>query len=289
MTLWKIIILIPVMLMLGCGSGSDDGDMSDDISDETGVVNAVVLNYDIRVDNLPLVGPQAERLKLTIFKHLVRYEGTVEISVGDEKRLVNRISIFNFMDNSQAVISDRDSSYKMIYFKSDPHAGSDSDSLDYIRINKSDELSEINGFSDCYMLKLTPMKKSSRPGVFNDSTPILKGKMWVKGDYSDKEPILNYYKMLGDNQRSQGFNGLEIWRVFDQFGVPNEVILDILNSVDGLIVHGDFTCTMYSLGKKANVAIGLSLTDVTVKRIPGEELRIPDGYVNIYEKDIQSE
>jgi hypothetical protein len=277
MVYWKLIFIIPIVFVLSCGSGSDDEGTISDLDEETGVVNAVVLDYSIHVDNLPLVGPQSEKLKLVIFKDRVKYNGTAEVSIGDETQFIKRASLLDSKSKDQIFINDDDSSYKIISFDKSTYFYVNDDSVEYIQIEKLDELTEIDGFSNCKKVKLRPYNRKSISGSA-DSTPVLKGEIWVKQDYANVEPIMRYYENQQSFFRSSDYGGLEIWRVFKQLGLPNEVILDILEAIDGLLVRGEFTCTLYSLGKKANVTISLSLTDVAVKRIPGEELRIPEGY-----------
>jgi len=284
--------LLPILLFLSCG-GNGDGERRDVAEKaEAVLVDAVILDYNIRVENIPLIGPQTELLTLTISEHGVKYEGKAEIQVADELKEVKRASFLDFRDGSLAVLDYKDSSYLLSFL--DTVKTDENDSLrememsgeDYaIQLVPTEEVQTIMDFNDCHQINLKPVDFVDKQGISSDSVPVLKGHMWLKSGFASDELIGNYYSILAKYYDNPGFEGLEIWRVFKKLGVPRRAISGILRDLEALIIEGDFVCRMYSLGKKANVSIKLTLTDIMEDKVPATLFQIPAEFKPAFGKE----
>jgi hypothetical protein len=104
MSILKYAGLALILPILACGSNGGGRDGSQGDQKETESVQAVLIDYQIEVDNIPLVGPQSEAVELTISDQAVKYIGLAEISVGDEIKKIRHSSILDFSDTSQVCL-----------------------------------------------------------------------------------------------------------------------------------------------------------------------------------------
>lgn len=282
MRYFKIFILFLLAQFIGCGAERAEEQENGSQGLQSGHLGAVIANYEIRIDNIPLVEPQTERVELTLSEYGVKYEGRAEITVAGEKKVTRRASILNFKDSSLAFFNLQDSTYTLSFFNpaypqddsadTDPDTASGLGSGYSLSLMASQEREQVGAFENCVKYDLL----SSGPRW--DSIPSLKGHLWVKPDYTAAPILQNYYRALAAYFGDPKFKGLEIWRVFNKLGIPGEALSGILMDIDGLIVRGEFTCQMFSLGKRANVSIKLELKDLIERRIPLSTFGIPSEY-----------
>jgi len=288
MRLFGLFTLLLIGQFIACGTERKEGQDSGKQTPEAGHLRALVLSYEIRVDNIPLVEPQTEALELTISEYGVKYDGSVEITVAGEKMAARRASIFNFVDSSLAVLNLRDSTYTLSFYNPAAPRGDSADgrpdtdtesSPGYIlKLTASGEQEQIGAYANCVRMDLVSSGLSGRDKSGQDSIPRLKGQLWIEPQHSSGPILNNYYRTLAGYFSDPKFEGLEIWRVFNKLGIPGTALAGILKDVDGLIVRGEFTCHMFSLGKRANVSIKLELKDLIEKRIPLSAFKIPSEY-----------
>ncbi len=288
MRLFGLFALLLLWQFIACGAEREEGQENGDQAQQSGHLGAVVLTYEIRVDDIPLVEPQTETVELTISENGVKYDGSVEITVAGEKKVIKRASIFNFADSSLALLNLRDSTYTLSFYNPtaprgvageiQPDTLAESGPGYSLQLKASEEREQIGAYENCLRMDLLSSGPNAggRPG--RDSIPRLKGQLWIKPDYVLAPLLKNYYRTLAEYFDDSKFEGLEIWRVFNKLGIPGTALAEILDDIDGLIVRGEFTCQMFSLGKRANVSIKLELRDLVEQRIPLSALEIPLEY-----------
>jgi len=222
---------------------------------------------------------------LYVSENKVRYEGVAEVNVADEVRSIERSSILDFSDNSQAFLNTDDSSYILAFYEFEDNPGNTESAPDAqavsnsrIRIAKSDETKSIGDFPNCRKLRIinTPDKAKSSSG--RDSTPVISGEIWL-AEEKETEPLVgNYYQELSAYLNDGKFPGLELWRVLKTLDVPVEVIRTVLQSLEGVIVRADLEVERYSLGKKARIKIEVELENLEERRIARNKLEIPPEF-----------
>jgi hypothetical protein len=288
MRLIGIFALFLLWQFIACGTERKEDQDSGDQTLEAGHLRALVLSYEIRVDDIPLMEPQTEALELTISDYGVKYDGSVEITMAGEKKVARRASIFNFADSSLTLLNLQDSTYTLFFYNP---ATPESDLVDgqpdtnsglspgyRLKLTASTEQKQIGTYANCVRMDLVSSRSTGPGKSGQDSIPRLNGQLWIEPQYSSGPILNNYYRTLASYFSDPNFEGLEIWRVFSKLGIPGTALAGILKDVDGLIVSGEFTCQMFSLGKRANVSIKLELKDLSEKRIPLSAFKIPSEY-----------
>ncbi len=291
MSILKYAGLALILPILACGSNGGDRDGKNGDQKESESVQAVLIKYQIEVDNIPLVGPQSEAVELTISDQAVTYSGLAEISVGDEIKKIRHSSILDFSDTSQTFINTADSTYSVDFLKlpaaeqalSEKDENMPSKSGYVINLTSADETENIGPLAGCRKFNVRSAKGAGL--TKSDSIPSLRGEIWIYGGDDVKDMILNYYKTQAGFFRDQSFEGLGLWGVLARLGIPRQGLIGFMDSLSGLVAKADLDVELYSLGKKANISIRADISDFERKRLPGSYFKAPPEYKPVYGRE----
>jgi hypothetical protein len=291
MSILKYAGLALILPILACGSNGGDGNGKNGDQKESESVQAVLIKYQIEVDNIPLVGPQSEAVELTISDRAVKYIGLAEISVGDEIKKIRHFSILDFSDTSQTFINSADSTYSVNFLKfpdaeeasSEKEENIPSKSGYLINMTSADETKNIGPLAGCRKFNVRSAKGAGL--TKSDSIPSLRGEIWIYGGDDVSDMILNYYKTQARFFRDQSFEGLGLWGVLGRLGIPRQGLIGFMDQLSGFVAKADLNVELYSLGKKANISIKADISDFERKRLPGTYFAAPPEYKPVYGRE----
>lgn len=286
MSALKIFIITILLLGCACGSGSDETSEVSSGSDESDRLNCFQLQYLIKIDDIPLTGPQSEEYTLLLADNFSRYDGVLEVMVGDDITQMERSTYLRFRDTSQVFLYSVDNSYDIkIYAPQslfDSSADQDSDfsnrPVSRLRFTKTEQFENIGDFGECQKWLVRTKTQKTRYGQAVDSTPTLSGEIWIREESSASSQAIRYYSKISEYLGDDTFDGIELWRVLKKLDIPVQDLKQILDNLNGLIVKADLSCKRYSLGRKAKISVFMNLSDMHEERVASELFGIPDEY-----------
>lgn len=278
-----IAILISIgLLCLACGSGNQDAKKNNPAVDDSSLVEGIHFKYTIQVDNIPLVGPQSEKIDLYLTSGLTRSDGMVEVSVADEIKKIYRSSIINFEDYRRTTLNHEDSTYLTEFYNVNGQKEDNPDSLaadlpklNKVSITRTDQLEDMAGFGSC---RKWTVRTSRAKNIRADSIPALSGSLWIREDDIGRQYVGEYYQVLSKCFHDPDFNGLELWRVLRKLDIRSENLSDILSKIDGVIVKAELVCERYSLGRKVRITVSVNLSDMLEQKLVRGIFTVPEGY-----------
>lgn len=260
----------------GCG-GNPDNEAGKDSLRQTQALPAVELDYLIKLDNLPLMGPQTESGRLTVSSEVVRYHGSAEVVMGDDRSTVERTEILDFRDFSLSLLQSSDSTYETTFYDK-RELPVDTVLKSSLAIEFTDEYMQIDEFQKCRKIVIRDKAEKPKKSGRLDRGTYLNGEIWVISDIESAEILDDYHNRLAALYGGSEFEGLALWRILRRLNVDRPDLQRILLNLEGAVVRAEFLVETATMNKKARVSVSLNLNELLEKKINPAVFDIPEYY-----------
>ncbi|MBD3383142.1 MAG: hypothetical protein GF404_13235 [candidate division Zixibacteria bacterium] len=260
----------------GCG-GTSEKEADKDDARKTRAVPAVELKYHIKLDNLPLMGPQTETGKLTVSSEVARYHGSAEVVMGDDRSTVKRTEILDFRDFSLSLLQASDSTYETkFYDKRDLPV--DSALKSSLAVELTEEYMQIDEFQNCRKIVIEDRAEKPKKSGRLDRGTYINGEIWIISDIEASGILEGYHHRLAALYGGSEFEGLALWRILRRLNVDRPDLQRILLNLEGAVVRAEFLVETVTMNKKARITVSLNLDELLEKKINPAVFDIPEYY-----------
>jgi len=272
------------VLAMACGKSGENAKIPATLTESPNKLPALIARYSLQIDGMPMIGPQAEALTLTLSDNFAKCENDVQIELEGEISKVRRSFILDYRAKQEALLTHLDSSFQV---KSYTMHDSDSFCFDLIDslspemnrliISVTGEVADLNGLSGCRKLLISFGGTTAEK---DEPLTTLNGHIWVKQDIAAGENLSRYYAEIGRFFRDSAYGGVELWSVLKNLGLGNCDLGRLAAGLEGLIVAAELSCEKYVLGKRAKISVKMTLQKYSETHISLADFNIPVGYKN---------